>query len=145
MRLAAFTHRCRRTEGFTLVEMLVVLGIIALLATLVAPQVIRYLSKAKTDTAAAQLKNIEGAIELFFLDTGYYPTAKRGLESLLSPPPDTAAWNGPYLKNRDGLADPWGRLFVYVIPGEHGEYDLYSYGLDGEAGGEAENRDITSW
>jgi general secretion pathway protein G len=145
MRTNTFIRRYRQIEGFTLIEMLVVLGIIALLATLVAPQVIRYLSKAKTDTAATQLRNIEGAIELFFLDTGQYPPANDGLETLLSRPADSTAWNGPYLKNRDGLNDPWGRPFVYVFPGEHGDYDLYSYGLDGEAGGEAENRDITTW
>ena len=137
--------RRRQIEGFTLIEMLVVLGIIALLATLVAPQVIRYLSKAKADTAAAQLKNLEGAIELYFLDTGHYPPAKDGLETLLSAPADSPSWNGPYLKNRGALVDPWGRPFVYVIPGEHAAYDLYSYGLDGEPDGDGENRDVMSW
>src|SRR5688572_11136784 len=103
MQTSSFIRRYRQIEGFTLIEMLVVLGIIALLATLVAPQVIRYLSKAKTDTAATQLRNIEGAIELYFLDTGQYPPANDGLETLLSRPADSTAWNGPYLKNRDGL------------------------------------------
>ena len=135
----------RGTAGFTLVEMLVVLGIMALLATLIAPQVTRYLGKAKTDTAAAQLKNLEGAIELYFLDTGSYPPAETGLESLISPPAETNSWNGPYLKGEGGVLDPWGRRYVYVLPGEHGDYGLYSYGRDGEEGGEGENRDITNW
>jgi general secretion pathway protein G len=135
----------KAVEGFTLIEMLVVLGIIALLATLVGPQVIRYLSKAKTDTAEAQIKNLESAIELHFLDTGHYPAANPGLASLLSAPPNLTGWNGPYLRNREALTDPWGRSYVYVVPGDHGEYDLYSYGLDGEQGGEGENRDIANW
>jgi general secretion pathway protein G len=134
----------RQSNGFTLIEMLVVLGIIALLATLVAPQVVRYLSKAKSDTAAAQLRNLEGAIELYFLDLGHYPP-KDALDHLLSANSDSPSWNGPYLKNPEGLIDPWGRPFVYVLPGAHGDYDLYSYGSDGEPGGEGENRDITSW
>jgi general secretion pathway protein G len=134
----------RQSSGFTLVEMLVVLAIIALLATLVAPQVVRYLTKAKSDTASAQLKNLEGAIELYFLDLGHYPPNDE-LEHLLSAKSDSPSWNGPYIKNPEGLLDPWGRAYTYVFPGKHGDYDLYSYGLDGEPGGEGENRDITSW
>src|SRR5687768_6012557 len=125
--------------------MLVVLGIIGLLATLVAPQVFRYMSKAKTDTAVAQLRNLEAAIEFYFLDTGHYPTAESGLASLFSAPTGQTAWNGPYLKSKGGLIDPWGRPYVYIFPGEHGSYDAFSYGRDGEAGGEGENRDVISW
>jgi general secretion pathway protein G len=125
--------------------MLVVLGIIALLATLVAPQVMRYLSKARADTAATQLVNLQGAIELYFLDTGRYPPAEQGLTSLFSAPPGAAGWNGPYLRSRDGMLDPWKRPFIYRFPGLHGDYDLFSYGLDGTEGGDGEDRDITSW
>jgi general secretion pathway protein G len=145
MRRQSPWSRFHLIEGFTLLEMLVVLGIIGLLATLVAPQVIRYMSKAKTDTAVAQLRNLEGAMELYFLDIGRYPTAQEGLQGLVSAPAGQAAWNGPYLRSKDGLIDPWGRAYAYVFPGKHGSYDLHSYGLDGEAGGEGENRDVTSW
>jgi general secretion pathway protein G len=137
--------RRQSVHGFTLIEMLVVLGIVALLATLVAPQVLRYLSKAKTDTAAAQLKNLQGAIELYSFDTGRYPSSDDGLASLLSPPTDSSGWNGPYLRSPEGLQDPWNRAFIYRFPGSHGDYDLFSYGLDGIEGGDGENRDVTSW
>lgn len=132
-------------QGFTLIEMLVVLGIIALLATLVAPQVIKYLSKAKTDTATAQIKNLQSAIELYFLDTGHYPPSNEGLLSLIKAPEGLMNWNGPYLRNREGLIDPWGKPYVYVIPGKTNEYDLTSYGLDAEPGGDGENKDISAW
>jgi general secretion pathway protein G len=137
--------RFGQVHGFTLMEMLVVLGIIALLATLVAPQVVRYLSKAKTDTAVIQIKNLQTAIELYFLDTGQYPGADPGLSALVSKPIDQENWNGPYLRSKEGLIDPWNRPFNYVSPGKRGEYDLFSYGLDGAEGGEGENRDVTSW
>jgi general secretion pathway protein G len=137
--------RFGQVQGFTLMEMLVVLGIIALLATLVAPQVVRYLSKAKTDTALVQIKNLQTAMELYFLDTGRYPTTDTGLSALVSKPADQENWNGPYLRSKEGLVDPWNRAFNYVSPGKHGEYDLFSYGLDGTEGGEGENRDVTSW
>jgi general secretion pathway protein G len=129
-------------QGFTLIEMLVVLGIIALLASLVAPKVIKYLSKAKSDTATAQIKNLQSAIELYFLDIGRYPASKEGLLSLIEPPEATPNWNGPYIKSRDGLLDPWGRPYVYVTPGKGADYDLMSYGQDGEPGGEGESKDI---
>jgi len=132
-------------QGFTLIEMLVVLGIIALLASLVAPQVIKYLSKAKSDTAAAQIKNLQSAIELYFLDTGRYPASREGLSALLESPEGAANWNGPYLKNREGLIDPWARPYVYVIPGKNSEYDLMSFGQDGEPGGDGDNKDISAW
>jgi general secretion pathway protein G len=129
-------------QGFTLIEMLVVLGIIALLATLVAPQVVKYLSRAKSDTATAQIKNLQSAIELYFLDTGRYPSSSEGLASLVDAPEGTVNWNGPYLKSSERLIDPWGKPYIYLSPGKKGDYDLMSYGLDAEPGGEGENRDI---
>lgn len=133
------------TEGFTLTELLVVLGIIALLAALVAPQVVRYLSKARTDTATAQIKNIEGALELYYLDVGSYPLVNDGLEALFTSPANVLSWKGPYLKRRDGLADPWGRAYLYQSPGQHGDFDISSLGRDGHEGGKGEDADITSW
>ncbi|HEY7765517.1 MAG TPA: type II secretion system major pseudopilin GspG [Aestuariivirgaceae bacterium] len=132
-------------QGFTLMEMLVVLGIIALLATLVAPQVLKYLGKAKSDTAAAQIRNLQSAIELYFLDTGQYPSSQDGLTGLVTAPDGLASWNGPYLKNREGLIDPWGKPYIYAVPGGNGDYELMSYGLDAEPGGEGENKDISVW
>jgi general secretion pathway protein G len=131
--------------GFTLLELLVVLGIIALLAALVAPQVIRYLSDARSSTANAQLKNIESAVELYYLDNGRYPSAESGLADLVTAPTGVAGWKGPYLKKKQGLVDPWGKPFVYVFPGAHGPYDIVSLGRDGKEGGDGEDRDLVSW
>jgi general secretion pathway protein G len=132
-------------DGFTLTELLVVLGIIALLVALVAPQVIRYLSGARSQAAEAQLKNIESAVELYFLDTGGYPPADAGLEALVVPPANVPGWKGPYMKKRDGLVDPWGKPYTYRAPGQHGAYDVFSLGRDGREGGEDEDKDIVSW
>jgi general secretion pathway protein G len=131
--------------GFTLMELLVVLGIIALLAALVAPQVIRYLSDARSGAAKVQVKNIESALELHYLDVGQYPSVENGLQSLVSPPPNLPNWKGPYLKTVEGLKDPWGKPYLYQAPGEHGVFDLSSLGRDGKPGGEGEDRDIVNW
>ncbi len=137
--------RIAADDGFTLIELLVVLGIIALLAALVAPQVIGYLSGARSEAAAAQLKNVESAVELFYLDNGSYPPADAGLGALVTAPSGLASWKGPYLKRNDGLVDPWGKAFSYVFPGTHGAYDIFSLGRDGREGGEGEDKDIVSW
>ena len=139
------SRRPAGTEGFTLTELLVVLGIIALIAALVAPQVVRYLSKARSDTATAQIKNIEGALELYYLDVGSYPSASDGLNALFAAPASTTSWKGPYLKQRDGLVDPWGRPYLYQSPGQHGDFDISSLGRDGRENGAGEDTDITSW
>lgn len=131
--------------GFTLLELLVVLGIIALLAALIAPSVVRYLGSARTDTAQAQLKNIESAIELYYLDTGTYPTPDAGLSALTESPANVTNWRGPYIKRKEGLTDPWGKAYVYKTPGEHGSYDLYSLGRDGKEGGDGEDQDLVNW
>jgi general secretion pathway protein G len=132
-------------DGFTLVELLVVLGIIAMLAALVAPQVIRYLGQARTDTASAQLKNVESALELYYLDNSQYPTSEDGLTALVTAPASAKSWRGPYLKRKDGLTDPWGKPFAYKFPGENGQYDVFSLGRDGQPGGDGEDKDLTSW
>jgi general secretion pathway protein G len=134
------TRSFKNEDGFTLVVLLVVLGIIALLAAMVAPQVIRYLGSARSETAGVQLKNIESALELYCLDTGKYPDESAGLKSLIEAPAATQGWRGPYLKRTSGLLDPWGKPYVYKQPGEHGNFDLSSLGRDGAAGGEGEIR-----
>jgi general secretion pathway protein G len=131
--------------GFTLLELLVVLGIIALLAALVAPQVLRYLSDARVSTANAQVKNIAAALELYYLDTGAYPPNDAGLDALVNAPQNVAAWKGPYLKTKSGLVDPWGKTYQYKFPGERGAYDVFTMGRDGKSGGTGEDVDIGNW
>lgn len=144
-KMAAVRNRRRRSQGYTLVELLVVLAILGLLVALATPQVIKYLGSAKTDAAGIQIKNLVGILDLYHLGVGQYPTQEEGLQALVEQPPQTEKWNGPYLKNREALIDPWGNPYVYRIPGEHGEYDLYSLGADGKEGGEGEDQDVVSW
>lgn len=132
-------------SGFTLIELLVVLVILGLLAAFVAPQVLKYLSKAKTDVAKAQIVNIASILDLYKLEVGRYPDQQEGLEALVQQPPNEPRWNGPYVKKVDALIDPWGEMYQYRIPGEHGPYDLFTLGADQAVGGEGENQDVTSW
>lgn len=146
MRSPVPSHSRRpRQAGFTLIELLVVLVIIGLLAAFVAPQVLNYLGKAKTDAAKAQIQNIASVLDLYRLEVGRYPSEEEGLDALVEPPADAPRWNGPYVKKRDALLDPWGRLYEYRYPGDHGQYDLYTLGADQAEGGDGENQDITSW
>ena len=135
----------RRERGFTLIELLVVLVILGLLSAFVAPQVLNYLGRAKTDAASAQIQNIASVLDLYRLDTGRYPAEEEGLEALVEAPPDSTVWNGPYVKRRDSLIDPWGEMYIYRFPGEHGDFDLFTLGADKAEGGEGEDRDVTSW
>ncbi len=130
--------------GFTLIELLVVMVIIGLLATLVAPRFLRQEAKARIKVAGAQIELLGTALDTFRLDVGRYPTTQEGLEALGRQPGGLARWDGSYLKKEVPL-DPWGKPYVYRSPGEHGPYDLISYGADGLPGGEKDNRDITSW
>ena len=132
-------------RGFTLIELLVVLVILGLLAAFAAPQVLKYLGSAKTDAAKAQLQNIASILDLYRLEVGSYPPDSTGLDALLEAPTNTPRWNGPYVRTRDALLDPWGQMFFYRIPGQHGTYDLYSLGADQAEGGEGEDQDITTW
>jgi general secretion pathway protein G len=135
----------RAQAGFTLIELLVVLVILGLLAAFAAPQVLNYLGRAKTDAARAQVQNIASILDLYRLEVGSYPAQQDGLDALLEQPPDAARWNGPYVKRRDALTDPWGQIYEYRFPGEHGAYDLYTLGADRSEGGEGEDQDVTSW
>jgi general secretion pathway protein G len=134
-----------RAQGFTLIELLVVLVILGLLAAFAAPQVLNYLGRAKTDAAKAQVQNIASILDLYRLEVGSYPSQQDGLDALLEEPAEATRWNGPYVKRRDALMDPWGRMYVYRFPGDHGAYDLYSLGADAGEGGDGEDQDITSW
>ena len=131
--------------GLTLVELLVVLAILALVATLVAPQVLRYLGSAKSQTSEAQIGNLVSAVELYFLDVSQYPPQSTGLGALQIAPDGAKGWNGPYLRQQKAIIDPWGRPYIYRFPGKHGAFDIYSFGRDGQPGGDGEDRDVTSW
>jgi general secretion pathway protein G len=134
----------RVQQGFTLLELLVVMVIIGLLAGIVAPQYFSQLGKSNTKVARAQIESFGQALDQYRLDVGQYPTSEQGLAALRTAPADTPRWQGPYLK-RDIPADPWGRPYVYVAPGQHAEYDMSSLGSDGQVGGEAEASDVVSW
>jgi general secretion pathway protein G len=134
----------RRTGGFTLVELLVVLAILGMIVGLVAPQVLKYLGRAKTESAHIQIERLSGALDLFLMDVGRYPTQSEGLTALVAQPPGLTTWNGPYLKQRTVPADPWGRAYIYKYPGDHGDYDLYTLGADGAVGGASESQDVSS-
>lgn len=135
----------RRTRGFTLVELLVVLAILGLLAGLVGPKVLGQLGGAKSKTAPVQMKDLEQAAELFKLDVGRFPTPAEGLDALVIKPASAPGWNGPYLKKGGVPKDPWGNPYHYEAPGKHGDIDIYTLGADGTPGGDGENADIGNW
>ncbi len=139
--MAARSQRYR-AGGFTLLEILVVLAIIGLIAAIAAPQVFKSFGGAKTDTARVQIEALSTSIDLYRLEVGKLPP---DLDALVEKPSGVDRWNGPYLRKQSIPKDPWHNDFVYRAPGEHGAYDLLSYGADGAPGGEGENRDVTSW
>ncbi|MDR1854827.1 MAG: type II secretion system major pseudopilin GspG [Azoarcus sp.] len=146
MKPCASNHpKITRHAGFTLLELLVVLAILALLGGLVGPRIMGALGGAKTKTATVQAKNLENAVKTFYLDVGRYPTAAEGLTALTARPATAPGWNGPYLEKNAVPQDPWGRDFIYQIPGQHGDVDIYSLGADGQPGGEGENADVGNW
>ena len=131
--------------GFTHLEHLFVLGIITLLATVAAPQVLGYLGQARSQAAQVQIKNISTALELFYLHNGGYPAEQVGLSALVKAPQGVPNWRGPYLKSAEGLLDPWGRPYRYRVPGRSGDFDIFTLGRDNKEGGTGEDRDVTSW
>ncbi len=135
----------RAEYGFSLMELIIVLVILGLLAAVVGPKIFGKFFQAKRDIAKIQISDFEGALNLFNFQVGRYPTTSEGLEALIHNPGNIQSWNGPYLKKEVVPLDPWQRPYVYRSPGQHGEYDLLSYGPDGVEGGEGENADITSW
>jgi general secretion pathway protein G len=135
----------RRHGGFTLLELLVVLGIIAMLAGIVGPQVMKHMGASKTKAARVQIEDLAASLDMYKLDEGRYPTAQQGLSALVERPSDAKRWNGPYLRKDKIPQDPWNQDYHYVFPGQHGKFDLFSYGADEKEGGEGEDQDINSW
>jgi len=134
----------RKNQGFTLMELLIVIIIIGLLAALVGPRLFGKVSIAKLKAAKAQIELFGTALDTLRLDVGRYPATEEGLKALREKPSEMNNWKGPYLSKEIPL-DPWGRSYIYKSPGEHGDYDLLSYGLDGVEGGEGENQEVVSW
>jgi general secretion pathway protein G len=135
----------KNQTGFTLLELLVVLGIIAMLAGLVGPQVMKHMGEAKVKAAKVQIEDLSQTMDMYKLDVGSYPTSEQGLNALVENPGDVQRWNGPYLKKAKIPVDPWNNEYRYTSPGEHGKFDIVSLGADGKEGGEGEDRDIVSW
>jgi len=136
-------------SGFTLIELLVVLVIIGILAGYIGPKIMGRPEEAKRTKATVQIEAMETALKMYKLDNGVYPSTEQGLQALVEPPSSgklAPKWReGGYLEKNNVPADPWGNDFVYLSPGVHGDYDLSSYGADGEAGGEGDALDINSW
>jgi len=133
------------SPGYTLVELLVVLTIISLIVGLVGPRVLGYLSDSRAKTAKLQIEGFSSALDLFYLDTGRYPTTSEGLDALTQRPSGVAIWNGPYVKGGRVPADPWGNAYKYRAPVEHvPPYEIVSYGSDGREGGNGNAADISS-
>lgn len=131
-------------RGFTLLELLVVMVIIGLLAAYVGPRFFSQIGKSEVKAARAQIDGLEKAIDQYRIDVGHYPSTEEGLAALMQRPPNEKKWSGPYLK-KALPNDPWGRPYEYRQPGEHGDYDLLSYGKDGQPGGSGEAEDINNW
>ena len=137
--------RHQQQRGFTLIELLVALVILGLLVGLVGPRVMKYVGGAKSDTTRIQIEDMVTALDMYSLEVGHYPSQNQGLESLIMEPSGVDGWNGPYLRKQVVPKDPWGQEYHYRHPGEHGPFDIFSYGADNSPGGEKDNADIGSW
>lgn len=139
-------RRLLQQDGFTLVEMLVVITIIGLIVGLVGPRVLNHLSESKTKAARIQIEGFAQALDLYYLDNGSYPATSAGLTALVQKPNNVERWNGPYLKGNTVPNDPWGTPYTYAFPGTHGlAYDLASLGADSREGGTEQAADIVNW
>jgi len=132
------------SAGFTLVEMLVVLTIIGLIVGLVGPRVLNYLSESRVKTARLQIESFGSALDLFYIDTGRYPTSSEYLGAPVQRPPGVDVWNGAYVKGSRIPLDPWGHVYLYRSPGEKAPYKIVSYGSDGREGGTGTAADISN-
>lgn len=133
----------RIIRGFTLLELLVVIVIIGLLAAYVGPKYFSQLGKSEAIVARAQIEAFERGLDTFRIDVGRYPATEEGLNALLAKPVSVSKWNGPYLK-KEVPQDPWGHSYIYRVPGTRGDFEILSYGKDGQPGGTGDNADITN-
>lgn len=133
----------RLNRGYTMLEMMVVIAIIALIAGLAAPRLMESFGRAKSKTAEIQMGTIKSAIQLFYLDVGRYPSEAEGLEALLTAPAGAQNWRGPYVDNPKSLDDPWEREYLFKAPGATQPFEIWTYGRDGRAGGSSEDSDIS--
>jgi len=131
--------------GFTLLELMIVIAILGLLASVATPPLLRYLDSSKSSTAKIEIQSLGAALDLYAFENGRYPTTQEGLKALLEKPSAAAHWNGPYLKRPDMINDPWGKIFFYRAPGHHGAYDLYSAGPEGTDPGDNAGKGLRSW
>ncbi|MGX1321676.1 general secretion pathway protein G [Bradyrhizobium sp. USDA 377] len=137
-------RRRQGEDGFTLVEMLVVITIIGMIMALVGPRVLNYLSESRVKAAKIQLQSFSSALDLFYLDAGRFPTGSEGLAALVRPVSGVTSWNGPYLKGGSVPNDPWGNPYVYKQPAERTPYEIRSLGSDGQEGGTGTSADLSS-
>ena len=133
-----------KSRGFTLLELLVVMVIIGLLAGYVGPKYFEQIGKSETKTARAQIDSLGKALDQYRIDVGQYPNTEQGLTALNKNPSTDSRWSGPYLK-KNVPNDPWNKPYLYKSPGEHGDYDLYTLGKDGQLGGVKESEDVVNW
>jgi len=143
MRAREDTAVAEGEAGYSLLEMLVVITIIGLIMGLVGPRVLNYLAESKVKTAKIQIESLSAAIDLYYLDNGHYPSSNDGLDALVRRPAGDNGWNGPYIKTQKTPLDPWGRAYVYKVPGGHSPYEIASYGPSGPQGAD-ESRLLTS-
>ncbi len=134
----------RRQSGFTLMELLVVLAILALVAAFAIPNLMKILGGAKSDVAGIQIDNLKTALNIYRLENGGFPTQEQGLKAMIERPEGADLWDGPYLDNPQALLDPWGKPYLYKSPGRSGAFEIYTLGADGKEGGAGENADIRS-
>ncbi len=135
-------HPRKRTAGISLLEIMVVLAIIALVAGLAAPRLMGSFGRAKSMVAEASMENVRGALQLYYIDVGRYPSEAEGLQALVYVPAAASVWRGPYVESLEDLKDPWGRQLLYRTPGKEKAFDLSTLGRDGRPGGESEDRDL---
>ena len=134
-------------RGFTLLEMLVVLVILALLGSIAGPRVVNYIGSSKTKTAKLQIQQFSQGLDLYLLELGRYPTSQEGLKALVEQPGGAMTWNGPYVSGVTAVPkDPWGNQYKFTSPGQHNKgFDIVSLGADNREGGDGENKDINNW
>ena len=148
----SFTRRASRPwgahrseQGYSLLELLVVLAILGLIISIAAPRVIGYFETSKSKIAKIQISNLQTSLDMYLLAMHSYPTQEQGLKALIDAPDGVDSWSGPYLTRKDGIVDPWGRPYIYKIPGAHGKFDISTLGADGKEGGGDEDQDLGSW